>query len=314
MKRFLLLAMLASPSIYAYDTCVAELETAEGRFVQQFFAEGRDLKEACRNALRECNREKLLLERNNVYRNLRCETGRGGTRPPVPNPTPIPTPRPSNYDVLTGDQVIPDSYSQGYANVIALFPNEVVTRGNFSSSNARYRFDQIALTSGCLLNNCVGDEVIPDTYNQGTARIKAINFSKETLTTLGNFSTTYGRYTERDVAQTKGCLGSICVGQKVIPNTYNQGVATVKAINFAKQTFTTMGNFSSTYGRYQDIKLAETSGCLSGICVGDRVLPRTFNQGYAVVKAINFLTGEFTVMGNFSSSYGRYRAQDLARL
>src|SRR5690606_11839258 len=117
------------------------------------------------------------------------------------------------------------------------------------------------------------------------------------------------RYTQDQLAETKGCLGNICVDQKVIPTAYNQGYATVKAINFAKGTFTVIGNYSTTYSRYEEIKLAETEGCMFGICVGDRVLPRTYNQGYATVKAINFLTGEFTVQGNYSTTFQRYRSQ-----
>ncbi len=304
MKKFVMALLLAAPATYAFETCTIDLQDASRYTVDQFVATGINEQSACRDALRECNRERLRLERSGGYVGLICERNLGAT-PPVGGG--------SNRNIRSGDQVIPDNYSNGYANVISLFPNDVVVRGNFSSSNARYSYDQIALMQGCLARSCVNDQVIPENYSNGYATVKAINFSTQKFTVLGNFSSSYSRFSAESLALTSGCLGDKCVNEQVIPNNYSNGHATIKAVNQTRNTLTVLGNFSSSYTRVSGDNVAKMQGCMNGICVGDRVVPYNYTNGYATVKAINMSTGEFTVLGNFSSTYSRYRAHQLGR-
>lgn len=305
MKKMILAALLCAPSAYAYESCVVDLTDSSRYLIDQFVATGVNEQEACRDALRECNRERLQLERGGGYTGLVCERNLGGGHQPPGGG--------SNRNIRSGDQVIPDTYSSGYANVISLFANEVMVRGNYSSSNATYGYEQIALMQGCLGSSCVADQVIPDTYSSGHATVKAINFSKSTYTVLGNYSSSYSRFSAHDLAIMNGCVGSYCVNEQVIPETYSSGYATVKAVNNNKNSITVLGNYSSSYSRFNPNNVAKMQGCLMGICVGDRVVPNTYSNGYATVKAINFATNDFTVLGNYSSSYSRFKAHQLGR-
>lgn len=161
---------------------------------------------------------------------------------------------------------------------------------------------------------CQGKKVIPDTYSKGYARVVAINRSTKKITVKGNLSSKYHRFYRRDLAVTDGCLRGVCVGHKVIPDSYEKGYARVQAINQYSKKYVLKGNLSTKYGRNYKRSLALTKGCLRGICVGDKVFPDTYRKGYARVMAINPHTKKFTVKGNISSKYHRFYARRISLL
>jgi hypothetical protein len=108
--------------------------------------------------------------------------------------------------------------------------------------------------------------------------------------------------------------GLICPGATVYPDDYSAGFAQVIAINPSTGQITVKGNYSSSYGRYSVEQLAIPTGCMQGMCVGDRVIPSNYSAGYASIIAINTYKKTFTVKGNYSDNYSRYSAQSLATL
>lgn len=169
--------------------------------------------------------------------------------------------------ICPDDKVYPESYRDGYATVIAVSPNTgiVTVNGNYSSSDDRYTVNDLAVATGCLGNFCVGEgkgeQVIPESYNDGYATVIAVNPHSGKLTVKGNYSSSYERYTPDQIAKQSGCMERICVGDKVFPDTYSNGYAIVKAINPATKLFTVKGNHGSSYGRYQSYQLSVIEEC-----------------------------------------------------
>lgn len=159
---------------------------------------------------------------------------------------------------------------------------------------------------------CPGDIVYPESYISGYATVIAVNPNTGIVTVKGVYESSYGRYTVNELAVPTGCLGSFCVGEQVIPESYSNRYATVIAVNPHSRKLTLKGNNDSMYGRYTSKEIAKQSGCMERICVGDKVFPNTYSQGYAIVKAFNPATKLFTVQGNYDSSYGRYRSYQLS--
>lgn len=159
---------------------------------------------------------------------------------------------------------------------------------------------------------CTGDRVIPEEYSIGYAEIKAINSNTGKATVKGNNSTNYHRYDVQDLGITQGCFSGLCVDDKIIPDAYSRGYATVKAVNSYSRKYTVKGNSSTNYHRYSRQKISFTKGCIEGVCVGDKVFPDAYSRGYAIVKAINPTTRKFTVKGNNTTNYHRYDFDELA--
>lgn len=159
---------------------------------------------------------------------------------------------------------------------------------------------------------CRDSKVIPEDYIKGHAIVKAVNASSQVATVLGNYSSNYHRYSVNQLALTSGCLGRVCAGDRIIPDAYSKGDAQVEGINTYSNKLTVLGNYSSNYDRYEEREIAKKSGCLMGICVGDKVFPDEYSKGYANVVGINIHKKTFTVLGNYSSKYDRYRFDSLA--
>jgi hypothetical protein len=166
----------------------------------------------------------------------------------------------------------------------------------------------------CTEELCIGTRIIPEGYTHGYADVVSYDSVKRFYTVKGNESTGYHLVTIRAISMMTGCLDNICVGDKVIPDSYTFGYATVKGINHSLQTIVLQGSHSSIYHRKLSLELAQTKGCLHGICVGDKVLPNNYTEGYAVVNAINFTNSTVTVLGSKSKSYHKYMTQALTVL
>ena len=102
------------------------------------------------------------------------------------------------------------------------------------------------------------------------------------------------------------------MGDQVIPDAYTVGYATVVALNKSTGVFTVLGNHSSEYHRYTLNELGVVGSCFRGLCVGDQVFPDAYTTGYATIRAIDYNTGTFTVLGNHSSEYHRYSDREIS--
>ena len=165
--------------------------------------------------------------------------------------------------VCSGQVVIPDNYTRGFAEVIAINTStDVITvKGNLSRDFHRYPMSQLALTEGCLDRICVDNKVIPDSYTKGYADVKGINYHSNRFVVKGNFSNEYHRYRSDKMAKTRGCLRGICVGDKVFPDSYSRGYAEVRAINHDSRKYVVKGNLSDKYHRYEKRELALMEAC-----------------------------------------------------
>ncbi len=161
--------------------------------------------------------------------------------------------------VCVGQKVMKgQSYTQG-ATVMAInYTRQTITvrsvaSGNLAVENA-YDLD---VTSGCSNNVCTGELVYKGTsYTQG-ARIEALNFSKGTATVRSVASGNLAQENLSDLYYAKGCLGTVCVNNRVFKGTaYSQG-ATVLAINFSTYRATVR---SVASGNLSDDSIYELQG------------------------------------------------------
>ncbi len=124
------------------------------------------------------------------------------------------------------------SYSQG-ANVIGInYSRQSITVRSVVSSNLAVEsaYD-LEATTGCAGSVCIGELVYKGTsYSQG-ARIESINFSNSFVTVRSVVSGNLAQESLSDLYLAKGCLGTVCVNDRVFKGTsYSQG-ANVLAIN-----------------------------------------------------------------------------------
>lgn len=159
-----------------------------------------------------------------------------------------------------------------------------------------------------------GTRVFPDAYSQGYATVIGVHPSTGVVTVEGNISKNYNRYSADTIAFANGCFKGICVGERWLPQSYSQGYATVIAINPQKGTLTVLGDQSDDYHRFTPGQLDSLKGCYSGFCVGERVLPDTYESGYATVVAVSPGRGVITVLGNQSTSYHRFTPGQLMKM
>lgn len=176
---------------------------------------------------------------------------------------------------------------------------------------------------------CVGDIVFPDLFANDVidgARVKAVNMTTGKFIVLSLGRNSDGRlyqYDLSDLSIPKGCLDNVCVGAHVYPDSFSNTVtagAKVKAINHFKNKVTLISQGRNSDGKLYRLStsgLSRTKGCLSQICVGDRVFPDNFSSNLvdgAKVLAINYQTKTFTVISdgqNGDKKLYRYLANRL---
>jgi hypothetical protein len=194
-----------------------------------------------------------------------------------------------NAVICNGDIVFKGpSYSQG-AIIVGENPYAQQVTVQSKSTGSLYTEDIRALdvTRGCYGQFCVGSNVLKGASYSAGATIIGINYFAQTFTVKS--ASTGSLYVEQpyDLDATTGCLGDICVGEKIYKGTnYSQG-ATVIGENISKNTLTVKS--ASTNSLYVEnlTDVDVTKGCLGSVCVNDRVFKGTsYSQG-ATVLAIN---------------------------
>jgi hypothetical protein len=221
MKHFIALLITLAPLSYAQANCLVALTDSRGYTIEEFYGQSRVYENSCRQALRECNREKVKLERTSNYTRLRCErVASSGRRMPLPGTNRPTHPRrpgthPTDLYPQVGDIVITSNMNSGTAEVLGLYPNEVIVKQSNSWFNKTVRNEEVAMTRGCLRQICVGQKVIPRDKNSGTSVVKAINFYTQTIVSLSNNSWSYDRDLDENIFLAEGCMANVCVGDRV---------------------------------------------------------------------------------------------------
>jgi len=158
---------------------------------------------------------------------------------------------------------------------------------------------------------CAGETVYKGTsYSQG-AIVVAENPYYQQVTVRSNVSGNLAVENVMDLDLTKGCLGQVCVGQKIMKGTsYSQG-ATVVAINYSRQSVTVRSVVSGNLAIESLYDLEVTSGCASNVCTGDLVYKGTsYSQG-ARVESLNFSKNFATVRSVVSGNLAQENLSDL---
>jgi hypothetical protein len=131
------------------------------------------------------------------------------------------------------------SYSQG-ATIIAInyYAQTLTVRSISTSSMFVERGEDLDVTNGCIENLCIGERVYKgNSYSQG-ATVIGINYYKRTVNVRSNSTSSLFSENLSDVDLTKGCVGTVCVNDKVYKGSeYSQG-ASVLAVNAANYTAT----------------------------------------------------------------------------
>ena len=136
---------------------------------------------------------------------------------------------------------------------------------------------------------CAGDLVYKGySYPQGA---KIINFNLDLKTVeVRSVSNPEIQTTEKlkDLDIPSGCIGEVCVGDKVFKRAiYVQG-ATVIAVNEDKKKVLVRSNQNTKHLELENPRfLAATSGCVDNVCVGDLVFKGSSYEMGAAVVGIN---------------------------
>lgn len=158
---------------------------------------------------------------------------------------------------------------------------------------------------------CAGDTVFKgSSYSQG-ATVVAENQYSQQVTVRSNVSGNLALENVYDLDVTQGCLGEVCVGEKILKgSSYSQG-ANVVGINYSRQTLTVRSLVSGNLAVENLNDLEVTRGCIENLCVGDRVFKGTsYSQG-ADVQAINHYKRTVTVRSVVSGNLAVEILSDL---
>ncbi len=142
---------------------------------------------------------------------------------------------------------------------------------------------------------CIGDTVYKgSSYTQG-ATVVAENPYSQQVTVRSNVSGNLVTENIVDLDLTRGCIGYVCVGQKILKgSSYSQG-ATVVGINHIRQSITVRSVVSGSLNVENPFEVQTTNGCLENVCVGEVVYAGTkYSQG-ARVEALNYQTRSVVV-------------------
>ncbi len=282
MKKLLLTSVFLLSSVSALATCRVDLIDVSGRVISSFRSNSSDHLTCMREALKECNYEKRMRQLSGSCSSSSSSSG-GYTQypndPQYPSDPTYPSYPHQNdpYDpyypgqgsygynsVRVGDVVIPDNYNSSKAKVVAMgYNSEVMVKStSYYSSNERVSLSNLAVTTGCLNNICVGDKVIPSSYSSSKATVVGINFAKQKFVVKSDsYYGDFERFSIDRLAATKGCIRSICVGEKVY-TANSRGSSTVKAVNvYSGKIVIQSDSYYSSFERvdYRDVFVTDSN-------------------------------------------------------
>lgn len=260
-KLFMAMALLSGFAQFSTHAaaCSVELLSSSGSVLDIFHAY-EDANGRCRDALRECSKEKR--QRNLDY--ATCETRQYNPYPspgphnpphydpdydydPSPYPNPYPSPYPTNNQVQVGDKVFPLTWDHIYGGTVISknqYLDEYRVKSNSTGKVYTFKIYDLALPRGCVASVCVGDKVFPSDWDHVYGgQVIAISMSDKKLFIKSNST---GKNYFKPVSQLavpKGCMQGYCVGQKVYPRTWTHSYGgQIMAINKITSKFTVKSN------------------------------------------------------------------------
>lgn len=150
-----------------------------------------------------------------------------------------------------GQTVFPFEFSRGSGKIVAInyHQEKLIVVGNLDNKNHIVSSDQLASDNrGCFDEVCVDSKVYPLTFERGYGIVKAYHQKSREYIIEGDLDGKLIRLKKEELAFAKGCLSSkICVGSKVLPESYERGFGTVVAISSNKKMAVVKGNFDEKY-------------------------------------------------------------------
>lgn len=256
MKFTVIFSILSTLLSFAYaQTCQVNLVN-NNRTIRGFQARA-DINGRCRDALRKC----ALFKRTSNYPNARCEEVRSGSGSNTGGNNGDHTGGNnggnngghngnSSFNVMVGDTVLPSTWnSSAGARVLYVDRrrNELRVESNSSRNVYTLRFDEVAVTSGCLERNlCVGDNVLIASWNSTSgADIIGINFFTNKLVVQSRSSHNIYQYNSEDLYLRNGCLQGFCVDQRIYPRSWNSSTgAQIMGISRTQRSYIVKSNSS----------------------------------------------------------------------
>lgn len=187
--------------------------------------------------------------------------------------------------------------------------------------NVVYPTYLVAHERGCMKGICVGDMVKRPSWLAHKYFVKAINPAKKLFSVLINndyslkiedvyFEQLYldQESKEYNKKNSMPCLGDICVGDVVIPNSFWNGHndrPSAKVLSFHPRTkiVTTQETLSGKVESFPAGEISVKFGCLGKFCVGHKVLlDQVDKKGQGEIVAINYYRKVLTIQ-NEDKSY-----------
>lgn len=162
------------------------------------------------------------------------------------------------YKVCPGDRVVSSDNYTGTVIGVNSYRQQVVLDLDSYSTNYTYSVKEIYVTSGCVLNLCVGDQVVSSDNYKG--RVIGINpFNQKVVIDLDSYSTHYS-YSIDQVFSGLDCVADVCVGDDVVsPDNYKGRVIGVNP--FSGQVSVDLYSYSTHYSYYY-ADLFVTNNCI----------------------------------------------------
>ncbi len=215
-------------------------------------------------------------------------------------------PRSQHQLICTQDAVVDSSNNRG--RVIGINPstqNAAVMR-DWDSGMETVSVRTLALGLGCVAGACVGDMVVDSSNNVG--KIIAVNPYSRSVVILRDWDSGVETVSIKAAAIGLGCLGNVCVGNRVVDSSNNTGV--VLAVNPYTGNAALKRDWDNGVETVGVGQLALGDGCLNGVCMGDQVVDASNNQ--ALVVGINYYRGTAAVKRIWDSGIETVELNTLA--
>lgn len=151
--------------------------------------------------------------------------------------------------------------------------------GNWSTTD-------LAAMTGCSGDICVGATAYNISRDSRKVTVVGIQPDTRLILRFEDNGGVGGNWTRQDLALAKGCVGLVCVGDRLLNTQRGYRMVRVLAIDLYSRFVLQFEDNGTIGGNWTSNDLAALKGCGQSFCVGDTVLVRPRNNRTARVVAI----------------------------
>lgn len=193
--------------------CQADMVRQSGQVIQNFFGEGFDEAESCKEARKECSKELRLSQRSGANRNASCVlVGVVNTQPapnPYPNPTPNPYPNPGNGQYGQYDYQL---------NEIEMLLSSTNWRARQMAAQDLTRYPSArALAIGIKAIADSDSDVRNSAINSVNQIVNMLDMYRESISVIKEMTPTLTRGTWQQRQMSAKILGQVTTAEAIIP-------------------------------------------------------------------------------------------------